>query len=636
MPWKKSEALHGLSSRGPATKFDDPAKPHLHSGRAAVYNGVVFANVMNSTASFNETLSKSTGRVHAPSLHTYTLLILYGTLDTNMHPQHQPAARPALETPGEGPFVVGRYAVNFVRGMQDILGHDTAADPSPGRSRRRRAASTTPPTISTTGTATPASSRRARPGARDMVETFLRPFEMCVRDGDVSSVMCSYNRVSGIPACADARLLSQTIRWEWQFHGYIVSDCEAVRVMVDNVTWLGYTAVKGSAAIVLDRKPAMDFVTTYGMPAVAKGKVFGPVWMVASNCPSKILVVDHRMGQRLDCGQKDICSDEQWSLAVDGARQGMVLLKNQDNLLSLDTKKLGDVAVRGPHAQAPEKVMGGEYTGPPCRYVTPRECISISSHVKVALSRQCDHLLWWHKPAHSKKYLNKNYHVSSIHHPCRRGLSRVIFSGGGIAISFAQHDPKIGAILWAGYPSAEGGNAIADIIFGRYNPRGRLPLTWFKNDYIHKIPMTSMELRPVPKHGYPGRTYKFYQGLEVPYPFGYGLNYTKFLYKTGTNGTASRSTISFNVSITNGGHTEGSHSVLMYTAPIKQVVAFQRVSMRVGCRGGTADVRFTVNVHGVPHQKTAYSVVQSGVSTVLIDKGAGSSVSFPVKIKFTL
>uniref|UniRef100_N1QP51 Putative beta-D-xylosidase 2 n=1 Tax=Aegilops tauschii TaxID=37682 RepID=N1QP51_AEGTA len=246
MPWKKSEALHGLSSRGPATKFDDPAKPHLHSGRAAVYNGVVFANVMNSTASFNETLSKSIGCVDGGSCDV--LQPWQGRADV-LEPQHQPAARPALETPGEGPFVVGRYAVNFVRGMQDILGHDTAADPSPGRSRRRRAASTTPPTISTTGTATPASSRRARPGARDMVETFLRPFEMCVRDGDVSSVMCSYNRVSGIPACADARLLSQTIRGEWQFHGYIVSDCEAVRVMVDNVTWLGYTAVKGSAAV---------------------------------------------------------------------------------------------------------------------------------------------------------------------------------------------------------------------------------------------------------------------------------------------------------------------------------------------------------------------------------------------------
>jgi beta-D-xylosidase 4 len=66
---------------------------------------------------------------------------------------------------------------------------------------------------------------------------------------------------------------------------------------------------------------------------------------------------------------------------------------------------------------------------------------------------------------------------------------------------------------------------------------GRLPLTWYKNKYIEQIPMTSMELRPVAKHGYPGRTYKFYSGPEVLYPFGYGLSYTKFLYETSCNGT---------------------------------------------------------------------------------------------------
>lgn len=58
---------------------------------------------------------------------------------------------------------------------------------------------------------------------QDMVETFLRPFEMCVKDGDVSSVMCSYNRVNGIPTCADPKLLNQTIRGEWNLHGYYAS-----------------------------------------------------------------------------------------------------------------------------------------------------------------------------------------------------------------------------------------------------------------------------------------------------------------------------------------------------------------------------------------------------------------------------
>lgn len=74
-----------------------------------------------------------------------------------------------------------------------------------------------------------------------MEETFLRPFEMCVKDGDVSSVMCSYNRVDGIPTCADPNLLKDTIRGEWDLHGYIVADCDSIQVMVDYHKFLGDT-----------------------------------------------------------------------------------------------------------------------------------------------------------------------------------------------------------------------------------------------------------------------------------------------------------------------------------------------------------------------------------------------------------
>uniref|UniRef100_N1QRP3 Putative beta-D-xylosidase 2 n=1 Tax=Aegilops tauschii TaxID=37682 RepID=N1QRP3_AEGTA len=242
-------------------------------------------------------------------------------------------------------------------------------------------------------------------------------------------------------------------------------------------------------------------------------------------------------------------------------------------------------------------------------------------------------------------------------------------------------------------------------------PGGRLPLTWFKNDYIHKIPMTSMELRPVPKHGYPGRTYKFYQGLEVPYPFGYGLNYTKFLYKTGTNGTASRWWHSRGCPCGWGAgvapQTCGSRFLWLQWRWMKAVnlmmpLLMDQRSMQVQIQASTeptfsplqaeahalvlaarvtqllqisqptfltdnlslakAAASKNVLADAIPwelyfmlytvtelnevgtmgafprskKEKTAYSVVQSGVSTVLIDKGAGSSVSFPVKIKFTL
>ncbi|KAF7048644.1 hypothetical protein CFC21_057368 [Triticum aestivum] len=701
-----SEALHGLSSTGPTTKFDDPKKPRLHSGRAAVFNGTVFANVINSAASFNESLWQSIGQAISTEARAMYNLGKGGLTywSPNINVVRDPRWGRALETPGEDPFVVGRYAVNFVRGMQDVPGHEVASDPM---SRPLKTSACCKHYAAYDVDDWYGHTRfkfDARVEERDMVETFQRPFEMCVRHGDVSSVMCSYNRVNGIPACADARLLSGTIRRDWGLHGYIVSDCDAVRVMTDNATWLGYTAVESTAAvlkagldldcgeswIVQNGKPVMDFLTTYGLEAVQKGKTRESD---VDNALTNLYMTLMRLGyfdgmpRYESLNEKDICSDDHRSLALDGARQGMVLLKNHGGLLPLDPKKFGAVAVRGPHAEAPEKIMDGDYTGPPCRYVTPRD--GISKDVKI--SHDANLTIYFgginmhiEREGNDREDLllpkNQTEQILHIAAASPNPIVLVILSGGGIDISFAQGNPKIGAILWAGYPGGEGGNAIADVIFGRYSPGGRLPLTWFKNKYIHQIPMTSMELRPRPDHGYPGRTYKFYDGPEVLYRFGHGLSYTKFRYETSAgNGTAvtlaagghckrlsykagavdatpscpaidvashsCKETVDFNVSVVNGGDVDGSHTVLVYTvpppevagAPIKQVVAFQRVFVKAG---GAATVGFSLKVceaFGIV-EKTAYTVVPSGVSTVLLENGdtsSPSSVSFPVKINFS-
>ncbi|KAL5196772.1 hypothetical protein ABZP36_000284 [Zizania latifolia] len=700
-----SEALHGLSSTGPTTKFDNLATPHLHSGTAAVYNATVFANPINSAASFNETLWKSIGQAISTEARAMYNMGKGGLTywSPNINVVRDPRWGRAAETPGEDPYVAGRYAVNFVRGMQDIPGHETVAAGGDPNTRPIKTSACCKHYAAYDLDDWNNNTRfkfDARVEERDMVETFQRPFEMCVRDGDASSVMCSYNRINGIPACADAHLLSQTIRGDWQLHGYIVSDCDAIRVMTDNATWLGYTAVEASAASLkagldldcgeswikdANGKPVMDFFTTYGMDAVNMGKMReSDIDKALTNQYMTLMRLGYfdDIAQYSSLSKKDICSDEHRSLAVDGARQGMVLLKNEHNLLPLDAKKVGRVNVHGPHIQAPEKVMDGDYTGPPCRYVTPRQ--GVSKYVK--FSHQANTTIYFgginlhiEREGNDREDLllpmNQTKEIIRVAEASPNPIILVILSGGGVDISFAHDNPKIGAILWAGYPGGEGGNAIADVIFGEYNPGGRLPLTWFKNKYISQLPMTSMELRPVPKLGYPGRTYKFYEGPEVLYPFGYGLSYTKFLYKMDTNGTAvtipvagrhckklsykpsvfapacpainvdghaCAEIVSFNVSVINSGGKGGSHPVIVFTkpptevddAPIKQVVAFQRVFVHAW---STVNVSFTLNVckaFGVV-EKTAYTVVPSGVSTVLVENG-DSSVSFPVKINLSV
>lgn len=102
----------------------------------------------------------------------------------------------------------------------------------------------------------------------------------------------------------------------------------------------------------------------------------------------------------------------------------------------------------------------------------------------------------------------------------------VLLSGGPLDVTFAQANPKIGAILWAGYPGQAGGLAIAKVLFGDHNPSGRLPVTWYPEEFT-KVPMTDMRMRADPSSGYPGRSYRFYQGKTV-YKFGYGLSYSTF------------------------------------------------------------------------------------------------------------
>lgn len=251
----------------------------------------------------------------------------------------------------------------------------------------------------------------------------------------------------------------------------------------------------------------------------------------------------------------------------------------------------------------------------------------------------------------------------------------VIMSAGGVDITFAKDNEKIKGILWAGYPGEEGGRAIADVVFGNYNPGGRLPLTWYEADYVDKLPMTSLQLRPVESLGYPGRTYKFYNGSTV-FPFGYGLSYTNFSY-TGLI-TSKRSLhitlnkfqhchnlnhtcgayrppcpsvkvddlkcnqhFEFEIKVKNVGWREGSEVIMVYAAPpdgiaaapIKQVIGYQRVFVKAG---KSEKVKFKFNVCKSLQivDYAANIVLPSGVHTIFV--GDYTGVSFPFNVHLDL
>jgi beta-D-xylosidase 4 len=154
----------------------------------------------------------------------------------------------------------------------------------------------------------------------------------------------------------------------------------------------------------------------------------------------------------------------------------------------------------------------------------------------------------------------------------------------------------VAAALWVGYPGQSGGDAIADVLFGVYNPGGRLPYTVYRGDYVTNLSMFDMNMRPNPPSN-PGRTYRFFNGTTV-FPFGYGLSYTTFGYSLSTSGATIKlpgdlhaHAADITITVTNTGSVPGSDAVLAYLVPptpgvnglpLKSLVGFERVFLNPG------------------------------------------------------
>ncbi|CAI0452106.1 unnamed protein product [Linum tenue] len=707
-----SEALHGVSNVGPGVFFD-----------GVVPSATSFPTVIVTAASFNATLWKAIGQAVSTEARAMYNLGRAGLTfwSPTMNVARDPRWGRTMETPGEDPFVVGTYAATYVRGLQDVISECGEVEKS-GKgsdSRPLKVAACCKHYAAYDMDHWHGKSRYrfdARVREQDMVETFVRPFEMCVKDGDVSSVMCSYNRVNGIPTCADPKLLNETIRGRWKLNGYIVSDCDAVKNIVEHHKYLNDTpedaiAQTLKAGLNLD---CGNYFPKYVGQAVHQGKV-GANLIDASL--KSLYVVLMRLGyfdgspEYSHLGKQHICTPENTQLAAEAARQGIVLLRNDQHTLPLAAGKTKTLAVVGPHANATLAMIGNYAFDPnrpgfPCRYVSPVS--GLSSYAKVRYSPGCAGVRCPDKTmiAHARKTaratdatvivagidvsvetegLDRNdlllpgYQtelISQIARVSKGPVILVIMCAGGVDVSFAKNDPNIKAILWAGYPGEGGGTAIADVIFGRYNPGGRLPLTWYPANYVEKLPMTSMPLRPTGR--FPGRTYKFYDGPSV-YPFGFGLSYTSFLYnltkpknsiidmKMKKNRVAAagchdvtyadgrsqkprcpgalvknlecKEKLKFEVAVKNVGDRDGSEAVLVYSRPpegiagahSKQVIGFRRVFVRAG---GSKKVKFAVNgCDGLGIvDEAAYKVLPSGTHTIVVGDSGG--VTFPAQVAF--
>ncbi|KAK3419891.1 hypothetical protein EUGRSUZ_G00649 [Eucalyptus grandis] len=542
-----SEALHGVSYVGPGTKFS-----------SLVPGATSFPQVILTAASFNATLFETIGKVvstEARAMHNVGLAgLTFWSPNVNIF--RDPRWGRGQETPGEDPLLSSKYAAGYVRGLQKsddgnadrlkvaaCCKHYTAYDVDNWKGVNRL-------TFNAVVT------------QQDLDDTFQPPFKSCVLDGNVASVMCSYNQVNGKPTCADPDLLAGTIRGKWKLNGYIVSDCDSVEVLYDKQHYTKTPEEAAAKAILAGLDLNCGSFLGQHTEAAVKGGLLNEsvVDKAISNNFATLMRLgffdgDPRKQLYGKLGPDDVCTPSNQELAREAARQGIVLLKNTAGSLPLSSTAIKSLAVIGPNANV-TKTMIGNYEGTPCKYVTPLQglaaivstmyvagCADVGCSTaqtddakKAAASADATVLVMGADQSIEREDFDRvnlnlpgqqSLLVSEVANVSKGPVVLVIMSGGGMDVSFAKDNAKITSILWVGYPGEAGGAAMADVIFGDHNPSGRLPMTWYPQSYVDAVPMTNMNMRPDPATGYPGRTYRFYTGPTV-YSFGDGLSYSSF------------------------------------------------------------------------------------------------------------
>ena len=350
-----NEGLHGAARSGRATVFPQAI------GLAATWDTDLMLRV--STAISDEARAKYHEFLRRGKHEIYQGLTFWSP---NVNLFRDPRWGRGMETYGEDPFLIGRMAVAFIKGMQ-------GDDP-----KYLKTVATAKHYAVHSGPEPLRHEFNVVPSEQDLWATYLPHFETAVREGGAYSVMCAYNAVDGLPACANPRLLEDILRKQWGFAGYVVSDCDAIRDI-----YLGHKTVSTAPEAVARAMKAgtdLDCGITYenALPAVRSGLL---AESDIDRSLRRLLLARFKLGmfdppEMVNWAQipySDNDSPAHRELALEAARKSIVLLKNERRALPL-SKSLKTVAVIGPNADDPY-VMYGNYNGFPSEPVTPLEGI---------------------------------------------------------------------------------------------------------------------------------------------------------------------------------------------------------------------------------------------------------------------
>ncbi|HWC96182.1 MAG TPA: glycoside hydrolase family 3 N-terminal domain-containing protein [Candidatus Sulfopaludibacter sp.] len=536
------------------------------------------------------------------------------------------------ETYGEDPYLVSRMGMAAVRGFQ---GDATfRGEPQVIATLKHFAAHGQPESGTNCGP--------VNVSLRLLRETFLFPFKEAIQKAGAISVMASYNEIDGVPSHANRWLLRDVLRKEWGFKGFIVSDYYAVWELSQKAEVRGHMVAKDKKeACALAVRAGVNVELPepecyLHLPELVRKGVIKESEIDELVAPT--LFWKFQMGLfdepyvDPDAAERLVGCDEHRDLARQAARETITLLKNEGDVLPLDLSRLKTIAVVGPNA---DRVLLGGYSSVPKNNVTVLEAIQAKAagRAKVVYAEGCKITVGgsWQQdevtasdPAEDRKQIKEAVKIAkkadvivvaiggneqtsreawSFQHLGDRpslelvgrqdelvqamlatGKPVVVLLFNGRPLSIRSLSASVPAILECWYLGQETGGAVADVLFGEFNPGGKLPIT---------IPRSVGHLPAFYNHKPTARRGYLFDDVSPLYAFGYGLSYTSFrvedvrlaklkIARDGSTRAMAR--------VTNTGGRAGTETVQMYirdkvssvTRPLKELKGFERISLEPG------------------------------------------------------
>ncbi|WP_343663250.1 beta-glucosidase BglX [Chryseobacterium mucoviscidosis] len=486
-----------------------------------------------------------------------------------------------------------------------------------------------------------------------MFNEYFPPYKAAV-DAGVASVMASFNEVDGVPATGNRWLQTEVLRNKWNFKGFVVTDYTGINEMVDH----GMGNLQEVSALALKAGIDMDMVGEGFLTTLKKSLAEGKITQAEIDMAAKrILEAKYDLGLFSDpykfgdakLAAKEVYNMENRNIARNVAAQSMVLMKNDNQVLPL--KKSGTVAIIGPlvnnslnmagtwsvaakHEKAVNLMQGlQENFGKEVKFISAKganidydaklediyaahgkktdrdnrskeallkEAVDVANKSDVIVLAIGESAEMSGESSSRTEITIPQSQVDLLNELKKTGkpIAVVLFTGRPLALTNIKDTPD--AILNVWFAGSEAGNAISDVLFGKVNPSGKLPMTFPRS--LGQVPIyynakntgRPLDQKLVDKCEYQRFRSNYMDECNTPlYPFGYGLSYTKFNYSDVTVSNANpkgNQTIQASVTVTNTGNYDGAEVVQLYirdmvgsiTRPVKELKGFQKVMLKKG------------------------------------------------------